>query len=305
MSGRKKSIRVLYIMGYGRSGSTVIESMLNSHPNVIACGELEYLLERGLDDSQSCSCGQSIMDCNLWKKAAGLYKKKIEKHPDWRKVKRREERLMSVVRSFFSKKQSEVYASVESDLFYDIVNEHKELHIVIDSSKSPGRALALKRNGVDVRVLFLVRDSRAVTYSWAKKVKRPEIQAAESFMPRYPYWRSAIYWMLYNMISLVVVKKYFSESYVIQKYENIFLDPGGFITKLEKLTGEKFGSIKPKLLGEVDIPFDAHTISGNPVRFAKNIKFSKDSRWENEMNKFQKGIVTIISYPLLKVFRYI
>src|ERR1022692_3637443 len=47
--------------------------------------------------------------------------------------------------------------------------------LVVDSSKHPSLAHCLRwLPDVDLRVLHLVRDSRAVAYSWSRQVRRPD-----------------------------------------------------------------------------------------------------------------------------------
>ena len=60
---REKAL--IYVSGYGRSGSTAVEIMLASHFEVLALGELE----RSWSPTHArpmCSCGDSVEDCAIW-----------------------------------------------------------------------------------------------------------------------------------------------------------------------------------------------------------------------------------------------
>jgi hypothetical protein len=46
-NGPSTPLRVLYIMGHSRSGSTILNNLLGSHQHVVAVGELANLVERG------------------------------------------------------------------------------------------------------------------------------------------------------------------------------------------------------------------------------------------------------------------
>src|ERR1044071_6434693 len=59
-------IRVLYIGGWGRSGSTLTERLLGEMPDVVGAGEVTHLWVRGLLENQSCACGQPFADCPFW-----------------------------------------------------------------------------------------------------------------------------------------------------------------------------------------------------------------------------------------------
>src|SRR5207248_1438935 len=50
---------------------------------------------------------------------------------------------------------------------------------------------------IDVRVVHVVRDSRAVAYSWGKQVRRPDTDA-DSYMSRYSPAKAALQWIAQN-----------------------------------------------------------------------------------------------------------
>jgi hypothetical protein len=73
--------------------------------------------------------------------------------------------------------------------------------VVVDSSKHASTAFLLRRApGLDLRVVHLVRDSRGVAYSWAKRVQRPEVTGEGAEMPRYGAGRAAAKWLSYNSL---------------------------------------------------------------------------------------------------------
>src|SRR5690625_3258725 len=74
--------------------------------------------------------------------------------------------------------------------------------IVIDSSKQASLPYVLRyAQGIDLRVLHCVRDSRAVAYSWSKNVFRPESQTGgATYMTRYPPALSALKWLQHNSV---------------------------------------------------------------------------------------------------------
>jgi hypothetical protein len=59
-------MKKVYIMGYGRSGSTLFESILSARHNLNVFGELKYLAERGVLKNERCSCGSYARDCLFW-----------------------------------------------------------------------------------------------------------------------------------------------------------------------------------------------------------------------------------------------
>src|SRR5438105_872357 len=65
MSGAK--IRILYMSGWGRSGTTLLANILGSIEGFFAGGELRYLWQRGLTENRYCSCGSRFRECAVWK----------------------------------------------------------------------------------------------------------------------------------------------------------------------------------------------------------------------------------------------
>src|SRR6266536_2074426 len=60
-------LKVLYIAGAGRSGSTLLDGVLGQLDGFFAAGELRYLWERGLQESRLCGCGVAVRDCPTWR----------------------------------------------------------------------------------------------------------------------------------------------------------------------------------------------------------------------------------------------
>src|SRR5215468_9937032 len=57
--------KLVYIGGYGHSGSTLLEYLLAASPMVIACGEVASVLrERGRKGK--CTCGRKVKLCPVW-----------------------------------------------------------------------------------------------------------------------------------------------------------------------------------------------------------------------------------------------
>ena len=59
---RSDRVRVVYIAGWGRSGSTLLELILDTLPGWRATGELRCLWEAGLRRNQLCGCGARFGD---------------------------------------------------------------------------------------------------------------------------------------------------------------------------------------------------------------------------------------------------
>ena len=63
MSG---DVRIIYLAGLGRSGSTLLERLLGELPGVCAVGEVVHLWQRGIVDDERCGCGEKFSECDFW-----------------------------------------------------------------------------------------------------------------------------------------------------------------------------------------------------------------------------------------------
>jgi len=61
---RARVTALIYIGGYGRSGSTLLESLLTTRPDILACGEVVSCFRDCAD--RGCTCGKSPRDCDVW-----------------------------------------------------------------------------------------------------------------------------------------------------------------------------------------------------------------------------------------------
>src|SRR5216683_3159286 len=59
-------VRVLYIAGTGRSGSTLLANTLGQVKGVFNAGEIRYLWQRGMLENRLCGCSRHFMDCPFW-----------------------------------------------------------------------------------------------------------------------------------------------------------------------------------------------------------------------------------------------
>jgi hypothetical protein len=54
--------KLIYVGGFGRSGSTLLEYLLASHPGVLACGEVgRHPLK--WRTRKRCTCGRQALEC--------------------------------------------------------------------------------------------------------------------------------------------------------------------------------------------------------------------------------------------------
>ncbi len=173
-------MKLVVISGSGRTGSTLLSLLLSQSQTVFNLGQLRDFAQSFVQGA-TCTCGISLRDCAIWSQVAQqtfgkspiadlvdfhqsaiAFRKDAQNTPNWNanasilELKRRHahfiERLGTMLLATKATTMAEAF---------------------VDASKSPEMALAFSLvDGVDLRVLNLVRDPRAVAVSLEKKSGR-------------------------------------------------------------------------------------------------------------------------------------
>ncbi|HEX6380948.1 MAG TPA: sulfotransferase domain-containing protein [Acidimicrobiia bacterium] len=304
--------KVLYIGGFGRSGSTLVERILGQLPGFCSAGEIVFLWQRGLIDGQLCGCGTPVPECDFWarvgKTAFGGWDQ-IDAYEMLALQKRvdRNRYIPSMVAPRLrpaAQADFERYTDVLSRLYRGI-GEVAGARVVIDASKHASTAFLLRKApNLDLRVVHLVRDSRGVAYSWTKEVKKPEVTGGDdAFMPQYSPSSSGRQWLAYNLMfdALGLIDKT-----MILRYEALMANPREGLERIlahadEPVTAESFAFLGD---GYVDLGCD-HTVAGNPMRFHQGrLDLRLDQAWTTKLPERDRKVVTAITWPLQLRYGY-
>ncbi len=160
-------VKVLAILGRGRSGSTLLDNLLGEIDQFFSAGEIHNIFSRGLLQGHTCGCGQPLASCEIWaptlEKAFGSTVD-AQQVVEWQSELVRPRRLLQLLHA---PPPSELnsYLDVLNRLYKSIAHT-SGARVVVDSSKRPphGAVLRLLSN-VDPYFVQLVRDPRAVAFS--------------------------------------------------------------------------------------------------------------------------------------------
>ncbi|HLQ44663.1 MAG TPA: sulfotransferase, partial [Planctomycetaceae bacterium] len=175
--------------------------------------------------------------------------------------------------------------------------------VVVDSSKSPLRAAWLTRMpGLDVRLLHLVRDARAVAWSRAKAYKA-DVQAGitREFLPK-PAWISAGYWLWVNLISLWLRRVHKATSLEL-RYEDFVSQPAAAMNRIGAWSGFEVAATTRALLDGQPL-HPEHTIAGNRLRMSGSVTLKPDWEWTDKLPRWDRAVCWLMTGWLLKRFGY-
>jgi hypothetical protein len=294
---------VLYIGGTGRSGSTILERVLADRTGAFAGGELRYIWDRGYVEDQLCSCGSPFRSCAFWRDvteaawgdAGPPVDEALAVRADIDRVRHMAAlRVPRLRRAAFAEGLAREAALLGP--LYRAIALVSGTAVVIDSSKDSSYAYVLHATGqVRVALVHLVRDSRAVAYSWQRQRRRPEIHWEEAYMPLRPPVRVAAEWMMHNVALEVLAGS--GVAAVRTRYEDFADRPDEEVDRIVQLLGDVDGTREPR---------PSHTVSGNPNRFERDrVRLVKDVAWAEAMRPIDRRLVTAITLPMLAAYGYL
>jgi hypothetical protein len=317
------NITVCYIAGEGRSGSTVLSTTLAEYAGFCCVGELHCIWRAVLTD-ELCSCGEPFYSCKFWATVGevafgGWHRLDL---PRVSEVNRQLTRQRHVARLAFPpvrrrySNEIHTFASVLQAL-YNAIGVVSQQSVIIDSSKGVPYLLMLRQvEGLDIRLVHLVRDSRGVAYSWAKQyLVQPQFAhvptMAKRPMPSRGVAISAGRWVIANLAFEIIGRM--GRRRVRVKYEPLVTDPNPVLDRILSAvgtaavaSGEHFGERSESDEETGFEPARHHILGGNPVRFhSGRMGLRKDEEWRNQMPTGSRLIVTFMTLPLLVAYKYL
>ena len=273
------SVRILYILSSGHSGSTLTDLILGSHSNIESAGEVEkyWKLSSGIflsgdETRKMCACMKSVDKCKYWKRV----NEEVSK------------RHSTSVDVSHSENEFEImnYSLVESIL------KVSGKSVFCDSSKSISRLERLLESELfNVEIIHLVRDPRATGYSIKRKGIRKDDTERYNFSGEIKDWKARNNLFLRKFSNL--------QNYYSVRYEDLVDAP-------EKTVSD--------LMSQLNIPYEPqqlrywehtqHNICGNRMRLSTSKGIKKDNEYVSQLSFVEWWLSTVYTHKLLRTFSY-
>ncbi len=299
------TVKVLYILSSGHSGSTILGNVLGELDGFFHAGELRLLWRMGLLGESRCGCGLPVRDCPLWAKVVeetfdGTGSLDVRQVLGWQDALNEQPlgHLLEMDGPSLDRSGSlGSYAGVVSRL-YEAIARNAGARVVVDSTKREDNAALLHLlPSIEPYIVHLVRDPRAVIYSWSRK----ERGAGHAHRLPTP---GALGWLSRNRAAAEIRTAYEPHRSILVRYEDFVRRPRQTILAIAELVGERLGSLP--LVGERTVRLATnHTAGGNRMRFTGgDIELRADDRWLTEQRWVDRLLTTGLTLPMLRRYGY-
>ena len=302
-------MKILYLMGAGHVGSTVIDVVIGAHPRIESLGEAWKLPGAWADPASDrvCACGTAIRTCAFWREARGVWAELVGDDDVARYV-------ASMGRFEGSRSawprllQSRLRPTAEfleylrrNRALYEAVRRVGGKPMVVESSLSPRRAYVLATTpGIELYLVHLVRDGRGVIWSHQNPAKRA---VRKSFRPA-PAWQTTRYWVSANLQSAYVYSRLPPERRLRLRYEDFATDPDAALGRLGRFVGEDLsGLLTPERAIRQPAPV-RHTPGGNRVRLMREVQVRRDFGWMEHLPAKDRALFWLCAGWLARSYGY-
>ena len=312
-------VPVLFIAGWGRSGSTLLARLLGQVPGVFSAGELRDVWLRGAIEDRLCGCGETFRACALWREVgerafggwdrldvAEVQRLRVRLDRPWLPPRLLGSRFAPALDAELLHYRDHLSA------LYRAIADVTGARVIVDSSKIPTYAMLLRGlPGVDLRVLHLVRDSRGVVFSWQKRVRRTDGADAvgsdaggDDEMFRYGAASASLRYAYYN--GLTHALRAGRVPYRFLRYEDLLAAPERRVRDALAFAGRPAEESELGFLGESHAELEPnHTVDGNPMRLQQGpVMLKVDDAWRREMGPVDRALVSALTAPLLAAYGY-
>lgn len=209
---------VLYVMGAGRSGSTILGVALGNSDGVLFAGELDKWFARagtpGRDDPQLRAFWQRVLD------EVGDAEDVFAGRTGWLE---RSSALLDPRKWRTRRRLRARYRGVSQELYLALARISRATHIV-DTSHYPLRARELQAlEGIDLHLLWLVRDPQSVVASLGR---------SDVVERRFDVPTSNAYLWLTNLLAMFVFLRHPRERRLFVRHEDFVEDPEGVLARI-------------------------------------------------------------------------
>jgi hypothetical protein len=308
-----ETVRVIYIIGAGRSGSTLLDAVLANHPDAVGVGELVNLHSAGWTSNEVCACGQLGTECGFWTRVREAWQRRVPEATvaGYVELQKRIEfysglgllQIARMLRQRISPTADFQAYLRQTEALYQAIAEISGKSVVVDSSKHPLRgALLAHLPNIDLRLVHLVRDARAVTWSRKKALDADKQSGVQTAIQPRPAWYSVAYWAFVNVLSLLICLARRRQS-LRMRYEDFVAEPTTQLERVGRVCGLDYSATAEALRTGAALKVE-HPIAGNRMRMKGSVTLKPDWEWRERLPARDRAVCWLCAGWLLLAFGY-
>lgn len=299
---------VAYILAASHSGSTLLAMLLGSHRNACTVGELKAT-SLGNPDTYRCSCGELIRACQFWRDVTARMAElgrpfdvlHAETHINARATPFVKRLLKPLHRGPVAeaardaalhlapswRRRLQDFHGLNTALIRTLC-ERSGARVVVDSSKVGIRLKYLLRNpDLDVRVIRLVRDGRAVALTYmdparyadaTDPTKRGGGDGSSRESEQLPIADAAHEWRRSNEEAEALVATLGPDRYITASYEEVCRSTDTALNRIHAFLGLPEAGLARDWRGR------EHHVIGNGMRLDAASEIRLDDRWKTALS---------------------
>jgi hypothetical protein len=275
---------VVYILGAGHSGSTLLALLLGAHPEICTVGEVKAPAVADLQ-RYTCSCGQEVRSCEFWQTLA----REVEKRGSTLELSGGASDVRRATSAYVRRLMRPLHRGAAFEALRDLAlatspswSAHLKRvqtltaslassacavtgkRVFVDSSKTGLQLKYLLRNpSLDVKVIRLVRDGRGVSLSYHRADQLSIADAAYA-------WRRT------NEEAGRIVRALPADRWFDLRYEELCRDVEGTMHALLSFIG-----VAPVAVGGLATS-DQHVLGNNKMRLTAS-EVRLDEKWRRTL----------------------
>jgi hypothetical protein len=291
----RESYRLAYVVGSGRSGSTILDMMLGAHSAAASLGQVDQL-SMWVAGGDVCTCGAALDQCELW--GTVLDGNGATSPPPSLNLDGQRRKTAAIVRQLIARPRSDRSDrdAAQTWEMLDRIAEHAGADVVVDSSKTLLRLLRLasvEARADRVHVIHLVRDVRGFTASRSTPTAAPAASGAVGRTRVQSPWRAVLDWVVQNVLTYVAGVTRLRGRYDVVRYEDLVREPEAVLTAVCGRVGLEF---EPSMLPPLGRGA-AHLIGGNSSRLRFD-SLVPDTTWRSRLPVGRQRVLAVVQWPL-------
>ncbi|MFK7920508.1 MAG: sulfotransferase [Bacteroidia bacterium] len=256
---------IIYIIGAGRSGTTLLDVLLGNADGIFSGGEMNrYPVDEGVVKGLESKPERTL----FWDSFGRDFLPQIDLNHQ-KDIHHKVEYHTQYLKRLVGLNNEQAYLEYQAYLekFYAMLFDRIDEDIVIDSSKYPGRALAMSET-LNYRTcyLYIKRDPVQVVRSFAK---------TDVYIPTKSWSSANLYYLTVNSLCQYTLSKLRPHHPIHEiRYEELVLEPEKVLTDIETAFDLDLSTVKQKVANDEFLQV-GELFAGHTLRMQEQIKLRR------------------------------